>query len=279
MTDFSWPQSMRRAPIWVVRLAAVIGAVTVVAGAAIYVGKAIDRQWFWRGPEYTRLKSLVAGMPLQRFIAVLGSPAFARDSNGGRYRESTFKGREYWAQAISATDGTVVEYAVTSCSPDFTPTFTLGGTGFFITLQRSKMIDVESNEGGRPVDYFVSTTGGGRSHFYDEDPGGNGSYYKQLAWGFNDACSDGLDKVSSYLSSGLVKLSGSTVGQLNTEASWVERFRRVEIANTFAETSPNVEFRDLNGLTFGEHTDPVGFAIGADRLLTRQIQGEAPSNR
>jgi hypothetical protein len=211
-------------------------------------------------------------MPLQRFIAVLGEPVFARDSSGHRYRESTFEGRDYWVQAVSATDGTVVEYAITSCNTGFNPVIPLRGTGSSVTLQKTPMIDVEHGE-GIPTDYFVSGTGGGRSHFYDEDLGGNGSYYKQLAWGFNDACPQGLRELSSYISRGLVKVP-FLYGPLNTEGSWVKRFRRTAIVNTFAETSPNVDFADLNRLTFGEGSDPGGFEIGVDRLLTRQTQLE-----
>jgi hypothetical protein len=273
------PAILRRSLGYVGRLAAVVGAITVVAGAAIYVGKAVEREWFWRSHEYDKLTSLIAGMPLARFVAVLGAPVFARDSADDRYRESTFSGRGYWVQTVSVADGTVVEYAVTACARGFTPTFPIRGTGKSVTLQRTRMLHVD-DEGAEPADYFVSGTGGGRSHFYNEDLGGNGTYYKQLAWGFNDACPQGEGELAALVAKKVIMrrelegpLSKENYGlEPEAEGVWLTRLQAHLLLNTFAETSANVQFATLKHVTFGSNSDPGGFEIGVDRLLTRQLQ-------
>ncbi len=121
-----WPRLRR----WARRfgaLAAVLGAITVVTGSGIYVFRAVRDQWFWRGEEYDKLRSLRAGYALPYFEDVLGRPIFTRLRLSRRtgFRESTFKGHGYWVQTLSMA-GVVKLYAVTSCDKSFHPTFSTG---------------------------------------------------------------------------------------------------------------------------------------------------------
>jgi hypothetical protein len=207
-------------------------------------------------------------MSLAAFDHTLGSPVFIRGSTRGGYFESTFRGDGYWVQTVSDRDGMVVENATTSCDSHFSPTISLAGVGYRVTLQHSKFSNVEPGESGSPDDYFVSTTGSQNAHMYDEDLGGNGSYYKQLAWGFTDACPKGVVELDRYISTGVLKTAGNG-GVLDTEAPWIDRFRKSAIVNTYAETAPNVSFYELKHLVFGHGYSREDFQIGVDQYLTR----------
>ena len=72
-------------------------------------------------------RTSTCGLHVARFNSELGTPVFSRKSRRGDLREDSFRRRDYWVQTVSDRDGTVLSYAVTSCDPDFRPTFTILG--------------------------------------------------------------------------------------------------------------------------------------------------------
>jgi hypothetical protein len=241
-------------------VAGVIGAATVVAGAAIYIGHAVNDRWLWRNDEYAKLQSLKAGFALPYFENALGPPVFSRPAPSGGYKESTFRGHDYWVQALSGR-GVVDVYAVTSCDESFRPTFDIPNTQMRIELRRSSLSDIAHEAS---VEYFMSGTTG-YDYFYESLPGSNPTYYKSFMWGITDPCPDWPTQRLKYLERDLLRFGngfGTYEGLASEGGPVLRKFREVAVVNTYVETAPNVYFLG-NAASFG------GFHIGPDRLLVR----------
>lgn len=243
--------------------AALLSALIVVAGAAIYVGDRYKEKFRWRQAEYRKLQALHAGYSIDRFEAVLGTPVFSRKDPQTHLREDTFRRRDYWVQVVSRRDGTVTLYAVTSCDDNFRPEFRIpgfsGGT-VRVVLRQSPMAGVIPSRDAvsTRANYFTGNTS--NSYFYDEWYGGNPSDYKEYAWGVNDACAgeDGLKR--TYKQAGYPTLRAFPYRGLSENGGpSVVRFRRRAIINTYAETPPRVSLKYSHR----------SFQTGVDRILTR----------
>lgn len=94
---------VRRSPPVLV-LALVLFLVTT-AGAVFDRGDDIwswyQHRFEWRAHEYAKLHALRAGYTIATFEQVLGAPIFTRTSYDRRWAENTFRGRDYWVQAVS----------------------------------------------------------------------------------------------------------------------------------------------------------------------------------
>lgn len=278
------------------RVAAAIGAATVVAGAAIYVGKAVDHQWFWRGDAYQKLTSLEAGYTQRAFEARLGAPVFSRavpvrpysyfrrnwpfpavavtsyvtPSIHATYRESTFRGRGYWVQTISDPDGTVVEYVVTACDKQFKPTFKTTASSLpKLTLGETTLADIPSE---LPA-YANSGTASGWAFLYEFLIGGTAELNKSYLWGVNDICPNSRRDFNKYFDSGLGKVLDHNGGYPGfgpltaSQKSGLRQVRQEAVINTYGETAPGSEFVRVGR----DRTFPTGSApfvhTGPDRLL------------
>src|SRR5215207_389144 len=251
---------VRPAAVFLTGVAGLIVAITVVAGAAIYVGGAVNDKWFWQDDEYEKLHSLRAGFTLDYFESVLGPPVFSRPASQGPYRESTFRGREYWVQAISK-DGVVELYATTSCDDDFHPSFRIPNSGNRITLRRTHLADAYADP---RVQYFTSGATA-PPYYYEIGPQGNPTFYKSFIWGIDGAC---WPQGPAFALHGLLDFGKAESGVYNGYAKnggqAVRRFREAAIVNTFVETAPGV-------FLFGPHSLASfhGFQIGPDEILIR----------
>lgn len=267
---------------WLTRLlalSAVIGSITVVVGAGIYVAHTFHEKFLWRNDEYAKLRSLKAGFNLPYFRSVLGSPVFKRTRKTG-YTESTFRGHGYWVQTLSYR-GIVKLYAVTACENAFHPTFTIPGWGFQVELNRSTFTDVLRTRGTSSsiaqhgVGWFDYRFSGATvsSWFYETMGGANPGYYKYYLWGIDDACPDwyGQYEGVAYQAG---KFPGST-GRTSKKDSVLQNFRRLVTVNTYAETAPGVFIIQVGR----DHPNRPsrfahfhGFQIGVDRLLVRTTE-------
>jgi hypothetical protein len=259
----------RNPTVVVLSLAAVlVAAVITLVGAGGSIIDWYERTFRWRQAEYARLEGLRAGFTLAQFERTLGNPLFARPTPKGGLVESTFRGRDYWAQAVSNRQGTVLLYAVTSCSADFTPRFALPvyGRNVSVTLNRSTFAAVLPHDelSRERADYFASGASGD-TYYYDEWYGANPGFYKEFAWGVNDACPDWFPEQKALERKGL--LPDYPLRQWNGYVAEggpsVARFRANVAVNTYAETAPLVDFPKLGG----------GLHIGADRILIRTVTG------
>lgn len=250
--------------------AAVLGALLVFASAGIFLVERATATWFWRGGEYDKLTSLRAGFDLRYFEDQLGPPFTSRLSGG--YRESGFKGRGYWVQAVSR-HGTVELYAVTSCDKSFHPTFTIAGTDIEIELNRDHLADVLP-EANLAFDYSIGASA--PSLFYDALYGGTSSFYKTTLWGLSSLC--GFPE-----SLPVPELGRINSGYTSRLGHAGDKFRRQASVNTFAESAPNVRGKQPSNFGIGlgdsyRRGEPVvglyrfgDFYIGPDRVL---LQGE-----
>lgn len=261
---------------WLTRLltlAAVIGAITVVAGAGIYVARTFHEKFLWRGDEYAKLHSLGAGYNLAYFKDVLGPPVFSRTRKTG-YTESSFRGPGYWVQALSFRR-IVKLYAVTSCEQNFNPTFTIPGLAWEIELNQSTFSNVTEDPQSVSFDYrFSGATAS--TWFYETTGGGNPGYYKDYLWGVNDACSKWYEEFGDVAEKA-VEFPGYR-GKASRDDPDLQKLRSVATVNTYAETAPGTAIiaydtrssrRRLQTPKFAHFH---GFHIGVDRLLVRTTE-------
>jgi hypothetical protein len=257
-------------------VAALISAGFVVGDAVTRFHGWFDHRFEWRDAEYRKLTSLQAGFTLAKFRAELGEPLFQRAvsdtvpqpfarKNRSRqgFTESTFRGRDYWVQTISAQGGTVLSYAVTSCDAQFRPTFTGPFHSFSLTLNKSTFDDVVPWKRARGLlsTYFPSGATA-NSFFYDVMYGGNPLDYKSFAWGLDDACPGWFPYYESLYKRKLIPFGKgwSFHGSTRRGDGQVMRFRQTATINTYAETAPTAWHIDY------AHSF---FQIGVDRILIR----------
>jgi hypothetical protein len=242
----------------------VVSSLVVLVGAGVSVVRWFDETFRWRDAEYSHLAELRAGFTLSEFEHVLGTPLFARPASS-HLTESTFRGRDYWVQAISDAGGTVIVYAVTSCDASFTPSFTLplsGDTRGKITLNRTRPAFALPQRDVKRVrvNYFTGITTD--QYYFDEYYGANAGFYKSYAWGVDDACpnwySDQTRLVARHLMPGDHQLSYR--GYAEDGGPSIARFRSHVPVNTYAETA-------VGALGFPKLK--TGLHIGVDRILIR----------
>ncbi len=226
----AWRKARRHFGRWsrrLVDLAAIVGALVVLGGAVLYVVKAAEDQWLWRGDEYDKLTALRAGFDLSYFESQLGTPTVTRSFRG--YQESAFKGRGYWVQTISRGEA-ILLYAVTSCDKNFHPTFVPLGSDLRVELNRSDLADIGTSDSDFAYDYFVGATA--PSLFYEGVYSGFSGYYKTFLWGWNSVC---LAQDEELIAP---PLGLSPRGSTSKQGSRHEQFRRETLVNTYAETAP-----------------------------------------
>jgi hypothetical protein len=248
-------------------VAAAISAVIVVGSAVINVGRWYGGTFDWRDHEYDQLTRLHAGFTRKAFGATLGTVVFDRQSSDGRFREETFRGREFWAQIVSQRDGTVVLYAVTACGKHFHPSVKVPGEQVnyptaSVRLGVSPFASVLRSEASMAtrLDFF-GTVATANQHLHEILEGGNPTNYKAYIGGLNDICDSWYHDDSRYVRD--AHIPSSTVqsyrGSVRRAPAWAMRFRGTVPVNTYAETAPQFSLRRLQN----------AFQIGADPSLTR----------
>jgi hypothetical protein len=260
----------RRTIVLMLILAALLlGAITDIRHEVQGVMRWYHEEKNWRDREYEKLTSMRAGFTLQKFEETFGAPVFRLPSRlpsgDKRFVESTFQGRDYWVQVISAhTTGAVLLYSVTSCSTKFNPTFPIG-PGAAVTLNKSTLASVTPDLPRLFSDYFLSGATA-NSYFYDFGYGGNPSNYKSYAWGLNDACLN-LPHPGEYVTVSGPGLGmgfggdGAYQGPTSAGGREVTRFRQRAVVNTYAELAPLLDIREIR----------PSFQVGVDRILVRTV--------
>lgn len=193
--------------------------------------------WFhthiqWRSQIEAELTGLHAGFTDSHFRQVLGQPLVLDESENHQFIERIFKGRGFWVQTISSTDGTVDLYDATVCDQSLRPTFDLVGVGpemlnrsTFAHFTGRVQIDYDYQIGVASADPFM---------LEDEYQGGAADYVTYL-WGVSSVCDPQahwlLPLVRAYpsLENGLP----SVVNHHDLVA-----LRQHVVANTFGETAP-----------------------------------------
>jgi hypothetical protein len=241
---------------------AIVAALVVLADATINVVRFVDHQVLWRDEEYEKLERLKAGFSFEVFDETLGAPVFVRDR--GQVRERTYKGRDYWVQTVSGSDGVVTLYSVTSCDEDFKPEFSIAGgsengtSDSKIQLHESEAGSVIADSTHTRLNFFYSGATA-NSRFLTTWSSGNPSNYKAYAWGYTDPCEgDRLPPRVEALGD-----DGLFYGSVDEAPRSVRDFGNRVSVNTFAETAP------LKSLSAAEGP----FQIGPDRILVRTTYG------
>ena len=245
--------------------------VALILASAITIWQGISRArdfyedtFRWRQQEYTKISSLRSGISIAKVEEVLGSPLFVRTSQDGSLVEKTFRGHDYWVQAVHGVDGAVRLFAVTACDEDFRPQFDtpLGR----IVLNESTFDGVR----GAPtiIRYFVSGATA-NSYFFDEHWGGNPGLYKTYFLGINDACPAVANYVLNLIAGGVFPPDALNYPDgiaYSDKLPQVDQFRSKSVINTYAEMGPYP-------FPYPSGDDAVlrAFQIGADRILTRTV--------
>jgi hypothetical protein len=244
----------------------IVGGLIVIFSAAINVVRWAESHLDWRAREYATLTSLKAGFDVRYFEDQLGHPVFTRRTGHG-FAEYTFRGRDYWAQAI-AHRGAVETYSVTSCDPDFRPTFDIPSEprSFEVTLRSTKLGDTAV-----PDLSYEYDQGANVYYFFDGFYGSLPGHYKNYLWGAITTC--GGPGVVEGFSPTLRRrplLRGSVADMPRSLRAW----RSTVTINTFVETSPSVSLqspRPPYALVLGRYHH---FYLGTSPVLWRSVSSE-----
>jgi len=165
------------------------------------------------------------GFDIGQFTSVLGPALFIRWSDKRDVVEYTFRGRDFWVQALADPRGLVDIYSATSCDPSFTPTFDpFPGRVPRVTLQRTPLSAIRTHT---TVDYSFSGATG-NSHVAEDYYGTNA--YQTFRWDVDDACPP--------LLTGTVSPDPyAFVGDRDVAPRWYVRSRHTFIVNTYTEST------------------------------------------
>jgi hypothetical protein len=244
--------------VTIVLLAFLISTLFTIATAVTEARNYYNETYRWRDREYKRLSSLHGGLNIEKFHEILGTPVFITTAHDGvPLNEATYKGRDYWVQAIFNSNGMVLMFSVTACE-DFNPTF-VNQIGK-VTLGRSRMAFSDNIPGAIHYNIPGATA---NAYLIDEYYLGNPGNYKTYYFGLTDAC--GRLVGESYLTSPMFQ-DGYFLGWENrtyprTDYRILE-FRQTSIVNTYGETAPFVDTKAFL----------ASFQIGPNRILTRTLQ-------
>ena len=214
----------------------------------------------WRGFEEKIINSLNASIRIEKFIEILGEHVFYREGEHG-YFEYVFERRDgrYWIQAITDKQGTVVIYSVTSCDSSFKPQIKYSPRGRPIRLGETTFKEAA---GGDEVDYdYVVSAATANSYLIEKIYTGNPGLYQTEYWGIIDSCNRGkfYDDIVPYTPPNILTES------LNIDDPILHQFRETFAINTYAVSSPLVEFAADMGSPLED------FQIGVDRIQIRVI--------
>lgn len=222
-----------------------ISASVTIYGGVRGVISFVDDTFRWREQEYAKLRELRGGISIYRVNEVLDSqPVFVRESSDGTLTEASFKGHDYWVQAVYDDVGTVKLIAITACDANFKPRFDspMGS----VVLNESKF-DV-LREQPSFLRYFI---GAHDFWFIGEYYGGNPSLYKNVLLGINESCpslaNHAVDLVSErhiYLDQELgppidpidKRVAAGHRMAYDPDNRLLAEFRANSVINTYAET-------------------------------------------
>ena len=253
---------VRRLPLLVLLLllSGVIAATGTVVGAADCLWKGYDDHFRWREHEYERISELRAGINVERYTELLGSPLFVRKNTDGSLTESSFKRRGYWVQTVHDDTGTVLLFSLTACDRDFQPTF-LVARAWKVTLNRESLSYVPATPARIQYQWLTNT---GNRNFWDEYYLGNPGFYKTYYVGIDDACASAdsnIEPLEKY------ELFYSPTPMEYFEHPGIQEFRSSSVPNTYGEIAPFVS----GGHPLDVDRALSSFQMGVDRILIRTV--------
>ena len=265
------------------------GTVTVVVNvprAAEVLGPVLDQvPGYGHQRQYVRLTSFRAGMSVGYLEANLGPAILTRRSPDGSLMDNTYRGDNYYAEAIVDAAGTVKLFSVTSCDPNFRPAFETPSRRT-VVLQGSTF--AAASEPGAAPRYFLSGATS-PSYFYDVTYGGNPGLYKTWIVGVNTTCGwrskpgyDGPDYPFDMWAS-----ADEDRVVFDTMHGWsklrlgrwqaipqVAAFRAGTYVNTYAETDIKTDPDELSAVLLGQpDPNPARFVAGPDPIRVRTLPG------
>ncbi|WP_146228310.1 hypothetical protein [Streptomyces sp. CG 926] len=177
----------------------VSSVVTAVSTLVTAVGVVRRSTMDWRPAEYSKLRSLRGGHTIERFTQVLGHASYRvpmpefvympDEDNSGLTKHVFRPHEDYRVEVITDRTGATLVYAVTSCSPAFTPSFEVNRNSekgrFTITLG-SPLADVGS--GATTVYQWMTRTGARQSAVSQRESTGDEDGKREYAWGSTDVC-------------------------------------------------------------------------------------------
>jgi len=180
-------------------LASIVTAISTLATAwGVLRKQTMD----WRPAEYRKLQSLRGGHTIERFTHVLGDasyrepfPDFAPDQevpgqDKSKLTKHVFRPREdYRVEVITAPGGSTLVYTVTSCDPDFRPSFEvnrLSEKGRFTVRLGTRLADVRPGISG--FNQWMTQTGPRSAAVYQSEISDYSDGRRGYAWGSNDVC-------------------------------------------------------------------------------------------
>jgi hypothetical protein len=214
-----------------VGLASLASAVVLVLG----LGPEAYRQLFWRQLEYEQLQQLHAGNSLAYLKEKLGEPAFVKPALAGTtLTQQLFPRRDHLVMAVTNETGEAVLVSVTSCDPDFAPSFRtpLGGE---VQLQSRRLSEAERPgtptpgwDDNRQLSYAPWSTASSVAQLVEEGAAtSNASRGRAFYVGVNGLCAD-LDRLGLG--------TEEWTGALADAPAAVRRARESIAANFYAET-------------------------------------------
>jgi hypothetical protein len=201
----------------------------------------------------------------------LGPPALLdRTSTGGSdgYRELIYVRRDHYVQVVVDDDDRVLLYAVTSCDPEFQPTFD-ASEGVEVQLQNHPLREsarwvsdggegdgptVDQVQSWRTLFYRQGLTGSSAEYFVESWGGSNADRLRNYYVGVNTAClqAEAYDRIRS----------ADFVGPADVAPAGAATLRDEVAANTYAESAPGVSSGSIHGDS-GD-VDGLGSGVGPD---------------
>jgi hypothetical protein len=264
-------------------VAAVVTVVVNTPRAAEVLSPVLDQiPLYGAQRQYGRLTSFRAGMTASYLESKIGPPILSQRWPNGTLIDKTYRGNNYYVEAVQDASDTVKLFAVTSCDPGFHPAFRTP-SGKAVTLQESTFADV-SEPGVTTVSYFLSGATA-PSYFFESIYEGNPGLYKTWIVGVNDSCEwrfkpgyagpePPFDAAQSFRYG--VKFdtsggSGETTFQQWQNLPEVAAFRSSTFVNTYAETDAGTSLGELSSALYGGPSDVAQFIPGPDPILVRTL--------
>lgn len=221
-------------------LALVVAFGTISAPVGSYIGENLT----WRSIEQAKIDKLAPTETINYFNSVLGEPNVKGLTSSGMTRY-IFKERDYWVEAMTYKDDTVLIMSITACGTNgFYPKIDNNPAGKPITLGKSKMVDTTYEpilRGGSTFEGFTThyyqRGATAPSYYYDEYVGDAVTNYQTVYTGHNELCGYLVLPKDMTETMGI----GGNGNKLSNEQ--VNNLRSNVVVNTFAVAAPSYEVR------------------------------------
>lgn len=228
-------------------------SVITISTSIPIIKQVIEYKIFYKETMINNIGKLRAGTQITGFERLLGDPTFIFDvdvkmEEGIKLeppkKEYIFVNKFYYVDALTDLNGNVTQFAVTTrdraFNPRFlTPSYSLNGDHFDITLGKSKFKDLPQES-----DKVRGCVGAHNWYYFEEYYLGNPSNYQTYAFGFNMSgyeSDKSLDLIGEYLnaisSTNCPPYKNFDERKVNMNA--LEYWRDNVVVNTYLITAPS----------------------------------------